>query len=171
MAEKRTKDSYCNILQVGVTMSAANTDTWEEVDIGLNVFDKVGILLQRIEVFPDYNIETQFQTQDTQVRMCLSQDNTVTDLTVRQRSVIDGVMISAFWMTAVGIYVFERPIVRDFTNLMGGGILIAPRPLYVGMASSGATAALAASMRIYFATIPLKPEEYFELLEARRYYG
>jgi hypothetical protein len=65
----------------------------------------------------------------------------------------------------------QEPFVVDYTSLSGGGILVAPRPLYIGMDTIGAAAAGFCTVRLYFTIITLQASEYFELLESRRFFG
>jgi len=50
----------------------------------------------------------------------------------------------------------------------GGGLIVPPNPLYLGIKGTGLAAAQAVSCRFWYTTIELTPDEYWELVEARR---
>ena len=55
MAGVGGKDKYANIIYDEVTESAANTLTFESIDVGLNLFDKIGLKISRVE-YTDFRI-------------------------------------------------------------------------------------------------------------------
>ena len=50
----------------------------------------------------------------------------------------------------------------------GGGIIVPADRLFIGIASGGAAAAQAASMRLYYTVMELAEVDYWQLIEARR---
>lgn len=165
-------DKYANILQESVTMSATDTLTFQEINIGLNIFDKVGLLLHRIQFDPAVSFFGEMVAITDYVRMALSQSNTISSLSINERAVIDllelGVVAHG---TPASAALVEVPLTRSYTDLPGGGILIAPRPLYFALSSSGFAAPLTVVMRVYFTIIQLKDSDYLELIESRRFFS
>lgn len=175
MATAKRTDKFANTISVDITMSAADTLTFEEIDVGLNIFDKVGLLLHRMDA--EVNAATiGFLNDNTDnFEVGLTQSNQIASMTLQERAMIDKIKIS---MHSEGTLTNEKtagamqePFNKDWSGLPGGGLLITPRPLYLCMDSIGAAVAGFCTVRLYFTIVQLKPEEYFELLESRRFYG
>lgn len=171
MAAKQ-QDKFTNILHERVTMSAANTLTFSEIDVGLNIFDKVGLIIQRIEYVPEDNIfDTEMTADGDKINFGICADSGITTLNVNERAVIDTHSEYYILETAVGFRYVTIPIVHNFSQLPGGGILVSPRPLYLAATSGGFANPVVVDMRMYFTVMKMTPESYFELLESRRFYG
>jgi hypothetical protein len=171
-ARSGVKDTYANMMEQVLTMSAANTLTFEEIDIGLTLFDKVGILINRLEYEPPPSVVTSIIDNDDRWSVGLTADNNITGLDYSTRALIDLTELMAFEAgTPATLQVMQFPLIRDYSTLPGGGLLIAPKPLYLGLQTAGFAAASAVTVRIYFTILKLTPADYFELLESRRYFG
>lgn len=163
------QDKYANVLYDTVEESAANTLTFEEVNVGLNMFDKVGLLVNRLE----YSAFNQLLTADgDSMEFGLSASNGWTTADPGEDSVID---YNKFKVvdhgTAGNAIIWQIPYVKDFSNMPGGGILITPKPLYLFVDGDGLGNPGTVKLRMYFTIIKLAPQEYFELLEARQFFG
>jgi len=71
----------------------------------------------------------------------------------------------------VGQGLHQLPFVRDFSGLPGGGLIIAPRPLFVAVKGNSLATAVTASLRAYFTVINLSADEYLELVDFYRIVG
>lgn len=102
----------------------------------------------------------------------ITQSNQITTLSPDESAVVFRLQqyIGEVGTGASGI-VFEDPLVGDFTTMPGGGLLIAPRPLYVAVDSDSVANTPEVIFRMYFTILELKTDEYFELLESRRFFG
>jgi hypothetical protein len=69
--------------------------------------------------------------------------------------------------TAANANFVWSPYVKDFSNLPGGGLLVAPNPLYLAVKGTGLSAALNVNLRIFFTEIELDPDLYRELFQSR----
>ena len=166
---RKTTDKYANVLYDSVTESAANTLTFESVDVGLNMFDKVGLLIHRIEYF---KFHAYLNAGTDAIEFGLSSSNGWTSVDASEPSIISfNLMRVNDHGTAGNAIIQENPLVRDFSDMPGGGILITPKPLYLFVEGANLASPAIVQMRMYFTVIPMKPEEYFELLEARQYFG
>ena len=166
------KDSYSNIYQLVLTESAANTLTYFEINLGLTLFQKRAILVNRIVIDWGYAGIKALQGADDTTIVGLCQSNTPASISLTDSSTI--------WKAQKGGFIHGTPAnydVReivdtfDLSAIPGGGEFIVPTPLYGAIQSASVTAAQTATMRIYFQVVELKPEEYFELLESRHFYG
>lgn len=171
-ATKKGTDKYANILNQTVTQSAADTLTFSEINIGLNIFDKVGLLINRIEFVPSKATVNLFATNADSLVMALSASNQISSLSFSANEIIDLLTLDAVTIGAAASgSVAQKPLTRTYESLPGGGLLVAPKPLYFGVDSASLGTAGVVEFRLYFTVIQLKPDEYFELLESRRYFG
>lgn len=162
-------DKYANILYDSVVQSAVNTLTFNSVEIGLSLFDKVGILIHRIEWF---NAEFNLVADADTVEFGLSTSNGWTAADSSEPSIITfHKMMMVDYGTAATAATIKQPILDDFTTLPGGGLLVTPRPLYIFCDSSALAAAQTVKTRLFFTIVQLKAEDYFELLETRQFFG
>lgn len=165
------KDVYSNLITDSVTQGAVDETTFQEVNLGLSVFDKVGLLINRLEYQFYVGGLGAAADPNSYIQCGLS---TTDGITVRtnEREVVDLVQLSKLeFGTPDNAELVKMPVSRDMSTLPGGGILVTPRPLYFFVDSDGLADELTVSFRVYFTIIQLKPEEYFELLETRQYYG
>lgn len=162
-------DMFPNILTRQLSMSASNTLTFDEIEIGLNIFDKAGLIISRIEYFIGASTIEDMTTAGDDVVCALTSSDTITALSAQQTEIIDswGVHRHDMGTAASGVI---RPLVEihDFSTMSGGGILVAPKPLHIAMTSAGLAAAGSTVFRIYFRVIRLSDAQYLELLETRR---
>ncbi len=168
---KEALDVYPNLLVVSTLMSAANTITFKEINVGVNIFDKAGLVIARLEYQPLQATIDDLDTDSDNAAMALVSSNALANLAADQAEVIDLFNLGASVVTAAGIWRHIWPHVHDFSTLGGGGLLIPPKPLYAAMASSGMTVAGQFWLRVYFKILRLESDQYLELLETRRAFG
>lgn len=170
----KSKDSmqgrrFCNKAYGSVTQSAANTLTFSEIETNVDVFSKVAWVLQRIEYYFAWASLVLLVTSADLFELALTSSNNITDLGLANASVVDKYCIMRNDCGTAGNAVFhEFPLIRDFSNLMGGGLIIAPRPLYIALDSDSIAAAGTAQMRFYFERVELNADEYLELIDYYR---
>jgi len=171
MAEKKT-DEYVNILALDVEQSAANTLTFEEIQIGLNIFDKVGIVVNRLEFLINTTMVNEMTVAADKILAALCTSNNITGLSIKNTEVVDMMQIHRFDLgaAATGTLV-DQPFIRDFSSFPGGGILIPPKPLYFAVDSSGLANAGTVTCKISFVLKTLASDQYLELIETRRAFG
>jgi len=172
MAKAKATDKYVNILNQSLTLSAANTLTFQEVNLGLNLFDKVGLLIHQIRIDLDNGTLRGLVASTDDVIMALTTSNQVSDLALSKQAVIDNFGLVAVANGTPGdTVIYREPFIMDYTMLPEKGILIAPKPLYLAGISSGLAAVATYNVRIMFTVVPLSGEDYFELLESRQFFG
>ena len=165
----RTIDKYANVLYDAVTESAANTLTFEEVNVGLNIFDKVGLLVSRIEYT---NWGSLLDADGDTIQFGISASNSWASAVPSETSIIDyNKMFIEGYGTPANALLMQDTLLKDFSTLPSGGILITPKPLYLWVAGSALASASTVRMRMFFTVVKLSSEEYFELLESRQYFG
>lgn len=165
----KMQDQFCSILHEEVTMSATDTITFQEINIGLNLFDKVGLILHKIAYAPVHGSLNQLVAAADELNMALCTDDQLTGLAFDQVEVIDNFMLQPKDIgTVAELLVYEKPFFHDFSTMPGGGIIVAPKPLYLGMNTTGFTSAGQGKIRLYFTIRKLADADYLELLQTRR---
>lgn len=172
MPTAKSKDKYANLLTHEITMSAANTFTVSEVDVGLSLFDKAGIVINRIEYHVPGGVINEMTATGDYFTVGILTNDSATSLDPAALSTIDAITVRRMDMgTAGAVWVFSMPIVRDYSMLPSGGIIITPRPWFVGMTTAGVASAGTCTVRFFFTIVKLSGEDYFELLETRHHFG
>jgi len=164
-------DRFANLYATTITMSAANTLTFQEINMGISLFDKVALKINRMEIILSSCITELVAITDS-LENALCQSNQISSLDANDRLLIDYSQFATVVSGAPASWkIFHQPFVKDYSSLPGGGLLCAPKPLYLGMETAGFANPGSAAVRIYFTIEKLKDVEYFELLEARSFTG
>jgi len=172
MATPTKKDKYVNVLNQTITMSAADTLTFQEISMGLNLFDKVGILIHQVRIDISNAALLGLAEDSDEIEVAMTTSNQLDSLSLTQQAVIDRFSLKASEIgTAASLVIFREPFILDYTMLPESGLLVAPKPLYLGMETAGLASAASANIRLFFTVVQLKSEDYFELLESRQFFG
>lgn len=169
---KRMQDSFANMASITNIESAANTLTYKKLEVGFGTFEKVAWIIHRIDYYLN-TASSAFNSSDDSLTCALSVSNVITSLHIAgvytDPAIIDmqNFMRVDFGVSASG-FLISRPLVKDFTSLPGGGLIIPPAPLYGVIHGSGLASAGACVQRIYYTVKELAVDEYWELVEARR---
>jgi len=168
MALSTKKDQLANIAAVYVTESAANTQTSLKFNFPYSVMDKMAILIARIEYwysgFGNFNSTADTLTAGIMVAGTVVDISNQADPAIVDTSRLVRVDLGA---AASGMFV-TQPYIKDFANLPGGGLLVAPAPLYGMVQSAGAAAANACWIKLFYTYMSLSTDQYWELVESRR---
>lgn len=163
------KDQYANLVFAEVTESAANTLTFEQIDLGLTILQKVALLIHSIEYTDFWGY---LAAASDSVIFGLSASNSWATANPRERSIItfqNRTIVD--YGTAGNNVVWTEPVIQDFSTYPGGGLLIVPKPLYIFVKGANLASPAHVAARIYFTIKELKDTEYLELLETRSYFG
>ncbi len=164
-------DSFANKMYGAVTESGANTLTFAEINTNVSVFDKAAFILHRLEWFiPSTDVDKIIAAADKITCALTSSQNTVT-LGLDNPAVIDLLEVAIAVQTGVGYTQNVMPFIRDFSNLPGGGLIIAPRPLFLAVKGTSLASAVHAECRAYFTVKSLSADEYLELVDFYRIVG
>lgn len=162
------KDIYSNKFYGTATESAANTLTFAEIQTNVNVFSKEAWTLQRLEWYIPTGTRGLVVDSADLFQCALVSSNKISTLDLSDPTVIDLMELGRTWLTAVGVETFDQPIVRDFSNLPGGGLIIAPRPLFVAVQGTSLATPGTGAVRGYFTKATLSADEYLELVDFYR---
>jgi len=171
MAIKKT-DEFSNVATISVTQSAANALTYKKLETGNAVFNKVAWLISRIEycnlrcyasIFNTDNDSLVFGLTASNVRTSLLTLDSYTDMAVIDLAVI----YRNDFGTAASSVVQQSPIIKDFANLPGGGMLVPAMQLYGAIHSSGLADVASGVVKLWYTVLELSPDQYWELVQAR----
>jgi hypothetical protein len=170
MAKQATgTDRYANKAYGKVTMSAANTLTFSEIPTNVNIMDKVAWVLHRLEWFIPAGSFAEMGAIGEGLNVALTMSNSISSLALNSAAIIDSLQFFAVAILAgTSAKHQEFPVIRDFSMMPGGGLIIAPRPLFIAMTSNGAGGACVCECRLYYSNITMSSEDYLDLIDFYR---
>lgn len=170
MAKKDTAaDKFANTAVITVTESAANTLTFKKLDTGVPLFEKMAWIVHRIEYFINDIAAGQFNASGDYMTLAITASAAVAALTMEDPAVLDLLQIRrSDFGAAANAHMDVFPWVKDFHQLPGGGLIVAPNPIYLAAKGTGLVAASASLVKIFYTNYALQPDEYWELVESRR---
>lgn len=162
---KRTKrDMYSNIALTSVTMSAANTLTFAQLQIAVGMFQGVGMLIHRVLWYPHTTAMREIVASTDALFMALVTNNRLTSI----ENILDPSVVSLASIVGIGVAVESKhlPIISDFSNLPEGGKLIPANPLFIAASSGGFVSAALVRALIDFSFVSLADKDYLELMQS-----
>lgn len=169
---KKALDTYANYAALTIVESAANTFTSTKFAFPFSIMDKMGLVLQRVEYdFTSFAGVLAAANDTITTGICVA--SSISDVDdPADPLLVDTMRLrrSDFGAAASG-WAFQFPIVKDFTNLQGGGLLVAPNPLYGFVQGISAGAAATVSIKLFYIYLELGTEDYWQLVESRRIIG
>lgn len=164
-------EKFANQAYLSVTESGANTLTFSKLETGVSIYEKVGWLISRIDYFFGLSVANFGATADA-IRFGITVSDVIASMLPGMSSVVDLNMITRTDLGTAGSGMFTRePFIKDFSNLLGGGLLVPPNPIYIGAQGTTLTSAMTISARLFYSVVHLKTEEFWELVEQRRMIG
>lgn len=163
------KDKFANQALIRCVESALNTLTFKKLETGISLFDKVAWVISRIEYLLGVANFGYFNATADTLAFGITTVDTLTTLDIANSAVVDYNYVGRLDLGAAasGAFAFQ-PFVKDFSQLPGGGLIMPPNPIYLAAVGSGLTAATTVVAKLFYTQIQLKPEEFWELVEARR---
>lgn len=167
----KLKDIFSQLFRLTVLQSAANTLTFgASLNFGIPIVSETVIIIHRLE-FSIALATLALMTADADaITLGLVTKNTLTAMTTDQIEVIDLLQYERR-MTTSGSYHTILPIVHDFSSLPGGGLLIVPQDLFLGMDSTGLASAGTAFVRCHYTFRTLSQSEYLEIAQKLKVFG
>lgn len=168
MAAKKAIDIYANVAALDVTESGANTYTQTKFAFPFSIMDKMGLLIQRLEYeFLSLGTVLAASGQQIMAGITIAAISSLSD--VANPALVDGMRLTRIDQgTAGSAVILNQPYIKDFSNLPGGGILVAPNPLYLAIQGLSAAAAGRVRCRMFYTYMELATDEYWQLVESRR---
>ena len=164
-------DKYSNQAYLSVTEATINTLAFNKLETAIAPFEKVAFLINRI----NYDMAlaaANFAATDDGVVYGICTSDQITGIGLNNSAVVDRNSVTRydFGTAAVGFY-FVTPIVKDFSGLEGGGLLVPPNPLYIFVKGNALGSVMTVSCRMFYTVVKLKLDEFWELVEQRRMIG
>ena len=165
----KTKDEYSNKAYGTVTESAQATLTFSEIQTNVNIFSKIAWIINRLEWYIPPATQALLLAGGDYIEMALTASNNLTSLALNAPAVVDILLyrLDAFG-TPASLKTTLWPLIRSFENLPGGGLIVAPRPLYVAVLATSIATPATIEVRIHFRQIELAPADYLELIDFYR---
>lgn len=172
MAATAIADKFANLASVDVVESAANTLTFKKLEMGFSQFDKLAMILHRIEYYFFYSSAILNGGGDS-ATAALTVSGNLTSLVsagaYKDPAIVDVIQVIREDLGVAASGWFDHlPIRTSFTDFPSGGLIIPPNPLFLGVMGSGAAGPLSCAARLYFTIMKLDPSDYWELVESRR---
>ncbi len=167
MPERKTvADLYPNRAFESIVMSAANTLTFSQVQFGVGLFQGVAAIIHRIEWSLSGASILELQANTDSLSLALTNRDDMSAILPTSQNVLASKQIKVNVSgTAAVTHLVELPMISDFSDLGGGGLIVPANPLYIGMVTAGAAAASAVDAVIYLTFKELKDAEYVELIQ------
>ncbi len=169
MPKTTIKDQFANMGLISCVESAANTLTFKKLETGIAMFEKVAWVINRIEYYITNTLASQFNGDGDSIAFALTATDQMTSMELSNAAVIDwNEVLRQDWGTAGNADLYIKPIVKDFNQMPGGGIIVTPNPIYLGVKGTGLVAVATVKARFWYSTLEMAPDQYWELVEARR---
>lgn len=171
MASKSVAGDWVTQAVFVVTETASNTLTFEKLETGLSIYDKVGWMLQRAEFTLGAGTRALFNSSGDTLAMALTMTNTLAAAQVRADNpavYAMRVLERTDYGTAAVAILDDTSYVMDFSNLSGGGIMMLPNPLYFGIVGTGLAGPSTVIARMFYKAVELNDQDYFNLVQARQ---
>lgn len=167
-SKKSAVDNYANIAAVTAIPSAADAFKSVKFAFPFSIMDKMGLLLSRIEYFID--AFGYLNSANDYVYAGLSTASSLTSISdPADPMIVDSIrLIRVDYGTAASGDLVQTPIIRDFSTLPGGGLLVAPNPLYFWTQTNGASGVISCQCRLWYTYMELSTDDYWQLVESRR---
>ena len=165
---KMKKDLFVNRAIQRVTMSAANTLTFQQVNFAVGAFQGVALLVHRLIYHVGYTAIDEILGADDLFMVAMTTSAQIADIRLTHIEVVDQWEMFAYisGTPANEIPTFNR-IESDFTSLPGGGLILPANPIYIAMSSSGLVVAGTCDVEIMFTFRELSDADYIELIQSR----
>ena len=162
-------DNYVSQAVFDVTESAANTLTFEKLTTGLSVYDQIGWVICRVKYALGVSAQALFNATGDTLSAALTMTNSLSGLGDADPQIYDYIRIQRTdFGTAANAIMTDLEYIHDFSGLPGGGLLVLPEPLYLGVAGLSLSGAAQVVAKIYFKAIELTQQDYFNLVQARQ---
>lgn len=159
------EDRFANIFSVEVTLSAANTLTFSEMQFGITLRDKLAIVIDQVFIFMTAGDLSLFTANADRATFAITNSDAMTDITDygdRRNMIIKQISRSDFGTAASGAMI-QMPLTESFSPPM----IALPTRMFFAADSAGLGNPLVARLRMHFRTVPITSEQQLtEVLES-----
>lgn len=163
---KQIIDVYPNRIVERLTMSAANVITFQPIRFGTGLFSGVALVIHRVEYHLTLGTVDQLVADSDEVEFGLTNRDDLSALTALNLNILDvNALHSKIVGAVVSLWIFEKPMTKDFSTLPGQGLIIPTTPLYLAMDSVGLASAGIMDVVIYYTFKQMSDSDYIELVQ------
>lgn len=161
------KDIFAQKAYAKVTESAAATLTFEELSLATELDKKKAMIIHRIEYYPTETLYPGLIGANDHYRFGWATSNSITDVGPDIVEVFDRVVLSYNeLMGGGGINQGQAPIVRNFSEMPGGGLIVPVKRMYLFVQGSSVAVAGVVESLLFYTIKDLTDADYIELVEA-----
>ena len=165
----KKQDKFDQFMVFSITMSAANTLTFSTIALGMSLFQYAALVVSRIEYSVGRPTLIEMNDEVDFIELAITGSNTITSLPLSYPEVYDRISYNVtHGGTPASQQIIEKPIVKDFTGMKGGGLLVPAQDIYVGMYTEGLASAGTAGVRLYYTIQEMQASDYIELVQRLR---
>ncbi len=161
-ARKTAVDVFVNRAMATITMSAADTLTFEQLRFAVGTFQGVALVIHRIEWTMLVATCRSLVAATDNLDMALVTNDNLTAIDPTDQDVLATMSVVPVATTVAPHY---RPLVSEFSDLPGGGLIVPANPIFLAMDTGGFAAAGAARVVIYYTFKQLADKDYIELVQ------
>ena len=158
------EDRFANVFSAGITMSAANTVTFAELNFGIQLRDRLAIVIDEVFFYPNVGTVDQLTTTGDVIDFALTMSDQVADLgALSDRRIIFTQRIARLdFGTAAGGQMYVLPVKQSFSP----PLIMIPNRVFLSMNSIGLASAGAGQVRMHFRTVTItQDQQLMEILE------
>jgi hypothetical protein len=165
-------DAFVNVAYLSLVLSAANTLTFKKLDVitgALLGAKQYAMLIERVEFHATIGTMQEFTADGDHLTIAITVADGLTGIGADKPEVIAQWSLNRHdFGTAASAQFIEKPAIRDFTNLTGGGLLVPADRVFLASMSLGLASAASVAARLYYTVVEMGGQEYLELLQMRR---
>lgn len=154
------KDQFAQRAFISVVESGANTLTFEELTIARDTSRRQAFVIHRVEYLMSQSILANLAAADDVINVGLSLSNGISSISWDRPEILDRQYLSYGYAN-----IAQQPLLSDFTNYPGGGIIVPVKQLYGFAQGASLVGAITVEVRIWYTTKDISREDYIELVE------
>lgn len=161
---------YAAYFNTSAVESVAGTPAFTKIETGMSVYDKIGWLISRVEwAVPIATFNLMLDNSDA-ILGGLTMSNALTSLGdyTDDRLYFSFKQALGKYGTAASGFLYQQPVVSDFSTFPEGGILILPQPLYLGVQGVSLASAATVTARVWYKAVTLNQDDYTNLVQSRQ---
>jgi len=159
------EDRFANIFTVDLTMSGANALTFQEMQFGITLRDRIAIVIDELYYFPTAASLDEMTTLGDSLFWTISisdQPTDIRDLSDRRLLYTKQIKRNDFG-TAAGAQLITLPLKESFSP----PLIVLPNRIFLGMDTVGLASAARAFIRMHYRTVSItQDQQLIEVLEA-----
>lgn len=165
---KSKMDEYGNKAIQRITMSAADTLTFQEINFAAGVFQRIALVIHRVRYFVSNTGIGLLVTSSDCIWVAVTVTNGINDLSMTHPEIVDLLWLQGYAAgTPASAQPWENGFTHDLSSMPGGGIIVPAMPIYLGMSSVSMGTALNCDVELSFTFKELADADYIELIQSR----